>query len=307
MASPMSNRYVMYYSIVTRNDITGISFEQLALAVSTDGITWSKAGPAVVIPHGTVNDWDYRYATVGANVLKLSDNLYKLWYSGGNTQSYEGIGCATSTDGLNWVKNATNPILYYFNGVAWRNMRTYNPWALFDPARFNGHGDAVCYKFWFTGSPKTTDKKKHRLRAQRYRRIMMQKKTSRPGESAGPACFSFLLRLSREKQIFHHRHQAVTHPDELLDRFGAEHLALAHPTQAADHLMRLIHLDNFVGVNHVPVVNAHPVEQILGLGQQLLVDVGVHDSINLSLSLLSIRSSLRVCTVLMFINLASAI
>lgn len=159
LLNPMNNQYVLYYSIVTRNDPSGIQFEQLALAVSTDGINWSKAGPAVILPHGTSNDWDYYYSTVGAVVLKLSDNLYKMWYSGGLNQSYDGIGCATSTDGLNWVKNSTNPVFDVTNGTPWRNMRSYNPWVLFDSARFNGHGDAVCYKFWLTGSPKPTDKK----------------------------------------------------------------------------------------------------------------------------------------------------
>jgi hypothetical protein len=161
LINPFNNRYVMYYSVVdvTRSNPLGIQYEQIALAVSANGIFWSKVGPDVVLPHGDPGDWDWYYATVGAVVVRLAPNNFKMWYSGGHEQSYQGIGCASSTDGINWVKYPGNPVFSINDGVAWRNMRTYNPWVLFDSLRFSGRGDSVCYKLWMTGSPTPSDKK----------------------------------------------------------------------------------------------------------------------------------------------------
>ncbi|MFC0187233.1 hypothetical protein ACFFJY_02990 [Fictibacillus aquaticus] len=145
LANPFNNRYVMYY------DITDGATEQIALAVSVDGITWSKVGPFAVIPKGPPGSWDQNYVAEHAVVIQLGPNDFRAWYSGGVTSSSEGIGCATSTDGVNWTKFAGNPIFSINDGVAWRAGRTYNPWVLFDPQRFNGHGDSLCYKFWMTG------------------------------------------------------------------------------------------------------------------------------------------------------------
>lgn len=156
LVNPFNNRYVMYYCA------TDGSMEQIALAVSTDGITWSQVGPMPVLPKGGPGAWDSNYATEHAVVLRLAPDRFVMWYSGGTTASdegsgvlvsSEGIGCATSTDGLNWTKFAGNPIFSIFDGVEWRSGRTHNPWVLFDPNRFDGHGDRVCYKFWMTGAP----------------------------------------------------------------------------------------------------------------------------------------------------------
>lgn len=146
-ANPFNNRYVMYYNI---ND--GF-VERLAMAVSVDGISWRRAGPPIVLDVGGPGTWDMNKATIHVAVLRLSPTNFKMWYSGGVNTSAEGIGCASSSDGMNWVKFAGNPIFSIFDGVLWRNERTHNPWVLFDAQRFNGHGDEVCFKFWMTGAP----------------------------------------------------------------------------------------------------------------------------------------------------------
>lgn len=150
LANPFNNRYVMYY------DITQGGPTQVALAVSVDGFTWSKVGPLAVIPYGSgAGTWDQFYAASRGRVLRLAPNDFIAWYSGGVTRSSEGIGCATSADGVNWTKSAVNPVFSINDGVQWRNSRTYNAWALYDQLRFNDHGDPVCYKFWLSGSPTT--------------------------------------------------------------------------------------------------------------------------------------------------------
>lgn len=143
--NPFNNRYVMYY------DVTNGSIEEIALAVSGDGIFWARIGNQPVLPKGGPGQWDENYACEHAVVLRLAPNNFKMWYSGGVNSSHEGIGCASSTDGINWTKFSGNPVFSIDDGVGWRTERTYNPWVLFDPLHFSGHGDFVCYKFWMTG------------------------------------------------------------------------------------------------------------------------------------------------------------
>ncbi len=147
--NPFNNRYVMYYNI------TNGSTEEIALAVSSDGVFWRKEGPLAVLPTGGPGSWDQNYATEHAVVLRLAPNNFMMWYSGGINKACEGIGCASTTDGINWAKFSGNPIFSINDGVLWRNSRTHNPWVLFDPSRFSGHGDSVCFKFWMSGATST--------------------------------------------------------------------------------------------------------------------------------------------------------
>ena len=135
----------MYY------DVTNGAIEEIGLAVSADGIFWARIGNQPVLPRGGAGQWDENYACEHAVVLRLAPNNFKMWYSGGVNSSHEGIGCASSSDGINWTKFAGNPVFSIYNAVAWRTGRTYNPWVLFDPLSFSGQGDFVSYKFWMTG------------------------------------------------------------------------------------------------------------------------------------------------------------
>jgi hypothetical protein len=119
--NPFNNRYVMYY------DVTNGAIEEIALAVSGDGLFWARIGSQPVLPRGGAGQWDQNYACEGAVVLRIALNLFKMWYSGGITASSEGIGCATSTDGINWTKFSGNPVFSINQGVPWRIKRTYNP------------------------------------------------------------------------------------------------------------------------------------------------------------------------------------
>lgn len=136
--NPFDYKYAMYY------DVTSGGYEQIALGYSIDGIDWTLSGDGPVLPKGPAGSWDSVYATVGT-VLK--EDIWKMWYSGGVSASNEGIGYATSTDGLVWTKSATNPFMSKSDGVAWRDNRTYTPSII---------NDSSDYKMWFTGKDSAT-------------------------------------------------------------------------------------------------------------------------------------------------------
>jgi hypothetical protein len=144
-AAVWQNKFVMYY------DGTDGGKEDIGLAVSADGKLWQgyNGGAASILAHGGGVTWDSNYATFGT-VLKIGGTYY-LWYSGGRIESNEGIGYATSTDGLVWTKDAGNPVMHYTDGVPWRSVRTYTPMVIYDASQFSGAGEAVYFKMWFTG------------------------------------------------------------------------------------------------------------------------------------------------------------
>lgn len=148
---PMSYKYVMYYDTSSEGTSPEGSYEQLALAYSTDGIYWIRYGDEpILIPSGDINDWDGKYITHGT-VLKFDDGSYGLWYSGGVNDSNDGIGFAYSLDGISWIKSS-NPVFHQDDGVSWRNNRTYTPMVI---------KDGCSYWMWFTGQDK--DKKNYTI------------------------------------------------------------------------------------------------------------------------------------------------
>ncbi len=64
----------------------------------------------------------------------------------------EGIGYATSEDGLVWAKqHSDNPLFHKNDRVDWRSERTYTPMVIYDSNAFSGDGEAFSYKMWFSG------------------------------------------------------------------------------------------------------------------------------------------------------------
>lgn len=138
--NPFDYSFAMYF------DGTDGAFEEIGLGYSSDGKSWTLHDK--VFPRGNAgawgntDDWDSSYATFGT-IIKESDGNWHMWYSGGQAASSEGIGYATSSDGLTWTRSANNPIFHKNDGVAWRNARTYTPAVIQD----NG----PAYKMWFGG------------------------------------------------------------------------------------------------------------------------------------------------------------
>ena len=141
-------KYVMYYMGTNGNN------EYIGLAYSADGKFWKRYGDEPVLRPVTDNNdpgagWDY--VSVGyPTIIKGNNGDYKMWFCGGPGTNH-GIGYATSADGINWMKDGSNPIFHKNDGVAWRNDRTYTPMVIYNAGKFGGHGESVYYKMWFSG------------------------------------------------------------------------------------------------------------------------------------------------------------
>ncbi|HMD70960.1 MAG TPA: hypothetical protein VKF41_06425 [Bryobacteraceae bacterium] len=135
-ASVWANKYVMYY-----DGATG-SAEDMGLAVSNDGVNWEgyNGGVAPVLTNGALGTWDSGYVGYGA-VIEVGPGEFDLYYSGGvGSVLNQGIGFATSTNGIDWVKSASNPIFSISDGVTWRDERTYTPMVIGNQMWFSGVG-----------------------------------------------------------------------------------------------------------------------------------------------------------------------
>jgi predicted GH43/DUF377 family glycosyl hydrolase len=102
--------YRMWYEAVGSAGITVIGY-----ASSTDGLTWTKQG-AALLPGGSAS-WERD--EVSPNFILLEGGVYKLWYHGGGyfmggsgtRYGTTRVGYATSSDGLTWTKHPSNPVL----------------------------------------------------------------------------------------------------------------------------------------------------------------------------------------------------
>ena len=84
-------------------------WDKLGYATSTDGTTWVKVGS--VIERGVAGSWDDYFIHHPA-VIKYN-GVYYMFYAGAKSTSAANykIGLATSVNGINWTKEATNPVL----------------------------------------------------------------------------------------------------------------------------------------------------------------------------------------------------
>ncbi len=139
--NPFDYTFYMYF------DGTTGGVEETGLGYSANGTNWQLHGR--VLQHGITGDWDSSYASRGT-IARTGTNEWHMWYSGGQTRLHEGIGHATSSDGINWAKDPNNPIWHINDGISYRDSRTYTPWILFRPDRFSGTGDNIQFKGWFT-------------------------------------------------------------------------------------------------------------------------------------------------------------
>ena len=154
--NPYSFPYVMFYDAVAAGYVPeNPEIASIAIAYSQNGKNWERFGSKpLLMPSGNGSEWDGFYNS-RPTVFK-AEGTFHMFYSGSNgnplTGTYfaHGLGTASSSDGISWVKDSANPIFINTDGVSWRTDRTYTPCVLVDPKIFGDPSPAVL-KMWFVG------------------------------------------------------------------------------------------------------------------------------------------------------------
>jgi predicted GH43/DUF377 family glycosyl hydrolase len=124
--------YKMWY---VGTDLYGVG--RIGYATSPDGVTWTKSISNPVLDVGAQGEWDAEQLE-SPFVIKESPASYKMWYSGHDADGIWHIGYATSSDGINWVKHPSNPVLDSGQDN-WNNVYVHGPSILYEDS---------LYKMW---------------------------------------------------------------------------------------------------------------------------------------------------------------
>ena len=102
---------------------------------------WQDAPENPIVRPGVKGEWD-EWAVMSMSVVRVGDTFH-LYYEGGASGVADlQVGHATSTDGLTWVKDPTNPVLRPGAPGEWDDGATWDPFVL--------HEDGV-FKMWYGG------------------------------------------------------------------------------------------------------------------------------------------------------------
>jgi predicted GH43/DUF377 family glycosyl hydrolase len=103
MVIKVNSDYYMYYMRTTGKHGVG-------LALSPDGINWTKYSGNPILTVGPKGSWDDTWMEVGGVVYDGKN--FHMWYRAQNRRfDGGGIGYAWSPDGKNWLKSPKNPLL----------------------------------------------------------------------------------------------------------------------------------------------------------------------------------------------------
>jgi uncharacterized repeat protein (TIGR01451 family) len=127
--------YKMWY---TGDD--GSNPSQVGLATSADGIIWTKEAANPVLTPGASGAWDAEGVT-GPSVI-FEGGLYKMWYSGYDSDGVARIGYATSSDGVAWTKSGDNPVLDVGASGSWEDEDVLGPTVI---------KEGGSYHMWYRG------------------------------------------------------------------------------------------------------------------------------------------------------------
>jgi len=124
--------------------------ELVVMAFSSDGYNWTGYDPTAVgyatpVFAGTLDPSRFDCDHIGwFKVIKNSPTDWEAFYSGGKETTYQalnGIGYATSTDGIDWTRSQT--LFTTSDGVAWRSQSVWMP----SVVKIGSN-----YQIWFLGS-----------------------------------------------------------------------------------------------------------------------------------------------------------
>lgn len=114
-------------------------------ATSCAQTDWTKSHLNPVLRVGAPGSWDFSQAFF-QTVLRR-DSQYIMWYSGDDSTKFQ-VGRATSTDGVNWLKDSLNPVLN-----AGSSLSNWNYWGSWVPRVI---WDGTQYLMWFMGASGST-------------------------------------------------------------------------------------------------------------------------------------------------------
>lgn len=140
--SPYVDSQGNYYLFYTASGtLLGRDYDQTGLALSKNLFNWTRYGSNPVLPLGPVGSVDYGDAD--AETVLKDGNIFHMWYGGNSNRGGTDdntINYATSTDGKNWSKYGSNPILKQGSGDD--NFDLYSPIVI---------KDGSVWKMWYTG------------------------------------------------------------------------------------------------------------------------------------------------------------
>ena len=102
---------------------------------------WTKIPGNPVLSPGSLGSWD-DYEVYAPFVLKHGDTL-KMWYTGSKAGDVDHIGYATSTDGIDWQKETSNPVLQVGASGTWDSKEVSNSRIILVD---------TTYHMWYTGT-----------------------------------------------------------------------------------------------------------------------------------------------------------
>jgi predicted GH43/DUF377 family glycosyl hydrolase len=119
----------------------------LGYAKSMDGIHWTKVSDQPVLsPEKT---WEKTSVMCPSVLYDESAQKFRLWYSGGDQNEPNEIGCATSPDGIHWDRVSDQPVFQPDPESSWESARTtacqvlmHQGWHVMFYIGFDGNGVA---------------------------------------------------------------------------------------------------------------------------------------------------------------------
>jgi len=143
-AAGVSNPTVLYNGTQYQMWYTGYDGGNMRIgyATSDDGIVWIKPLSEPVID--LEDSWDSEGCSSPTVVLTdepLGRQTYRMWYSGYDGNSMR-IGYATSSDGINWTKHASNPVFDLGDDGSSDSLGVSSPAVVFVGST---------YRIWHTG------------------------------------------------------------------------------------------------------------------------------------------------------------
>jgi predicted GH43/DUF377 family glycosyl hydrolase len=107
------------------------------------GSTWVKDPGNPVLDVGAPGAWDDSRVVAGPVILE--SGVYRMWYTGwdGTVNVHFQVGLATSSDGVNWTREATNPVLALGSPGTWDDESVAQAAVI---------KDGGVYKMWYSGN-----------------------------------------------------------------------------------------------------------------------------------------------------------